>query len=98
MTSIVGFNARAAVATPEISPPPPTATHRQSISGCCASISSAIVPCPAITSASSYGCTIVNERVRGQSRRLGLRVVERVARQHDLRAEAARAFDLHHRA
>ncbi len=32
------------------------------MSGCCASISSATVPCPAITSASSYGCTIVSDR------------------------------------
>jgi len=53
MIEIPGFSARAAVAMPEMSPPPPMATQRQSSSGRCLSISIAIVPCPAMTSASS---------------------------------------------
>ncbi len=93
-----GFSARAAVATPEMSPPPPMATHRQSSSGCCASISSAIVPCPAITSASSYGCTIVSTASRGESSPPLAGIVEGVADSTISAPEAARALDLDHRA
>ena len=50
-----GRAARAASAMPEISPPPPTATTSVSSPGTSRSISSAIVPCPAITCGSSYG-------------------------------------------
>jgi hypothetical protein len=46
---------RTAVAMPPISPPPPTAITSTSRSGCARSISSAIVPCPAITAGSSKG-------------------------------------------
>jgi hypothetical protein len=41
------------MAMPEIRPPPPIGTTRMSISGAAPSISSAIVPWPAITSGSS---------------------------------------------
>jgi len=50
---IDGFIARAARTTPEMRPPPPIATTRQSSCGCAASISRPIVPCPAITRRSS---------------------------------------------
>ena len=48
-----GFSALAATAMPEISPPPPIGTISVSRSGWSASISSAIVPWPAITAGSS---------------------------------------------
>ena len=48
-----GLSALAAMAMPEISPPPPIGTTSVSISGAVPSISSASVPCPAITSGSS---------------------------------------------
>ena len=50
-----GRSARAAVATPAISPPPPTAITSVSKSGTAASISSPSVPWPAATASSSYG-------------------------------------------
>ena len=52
-----GRKARATVAMPDSKPPPPTATTRVSMSGCACNISSATVPCPAMTSASSKGWT-----------------------------------------
>jgi hypothetical protein len=48
-----GFRLLAAIAIPEMSPPPPIGTTRVSISGAVPSISSATVPCPAMTSGSS---------------------------------------------
>ncbi len=62
ITSISGFTALAAVAMPEISPPPPIGTGSTSMSGASSSISSAMVPWPAITSASSNGCTNTRSR------------------------------------
>ena len=55
MISIPGLIAFAAVAIPEISPPPPIGTTSMSRSGASASSSSAIVPCPAIMAGSSNG-------------------------------------------
>ncbi len=52
----------AAVATPEMSPPPPIGTISVSSSGVSSSISTATVPCPAITSRSSNGCTRTSPR------------------------------------
>ena len=49
-TRMSGFTCLAAVATPEIRPPPPIGTGRTSRSGTSSSISSATVPWPAITS------------------------------------------------
>jgi hypothetical protein len=60
--SIEGFFAFAAMLMPEMSPPPPIATTIVSSPGCCASISSPQVPCPATMSGSSYGCTKVSPR------------------------------------
>ena len=48
-----GRRARAAMALPAISPPPPIGITSMSRSGTSSSISSAMVPCPAITSGSS---------------------------------------------
>ena len=45
------------VELPEISPPPPIATRSVSIVGSCSRISSATVPCPAITAGSANGWT-----------------------------------------
>ena len=52
-----GRTALAAAATPAIRPPPPIATTSVSAIGICARISSANVPCPAITCGSAKGCT-----------------------------------------
>jgi hypothetical protein len=57
ITHSPGFMARVTVAMPETSPPPPTATTSVSRSGWARSISRPMVPCPAITSGSSKGCT-----------------------------------------
>ncbi|MNC88087.1 hypothetical protein D3C83_38720 [compost metagenome] len=54
-----GRSALAAVAMPAISPPPPIGTTSTSRFGACSSISMPNVPCPAITAASSNGCTSV---------------------------------------
>ena len=51
--SIAGLSALAAVATPAISPPPPIGTTSTSSSGTSASISSPIVPWPAMIAGSS---------------------------------------------
>ncbi len=59
-TPITSIEARAdfsAIATPLTSPPPPTGTITRARSSTCSSNSSPIVPCPAITSGSSNGCT-----------------------------------------
>ena len=92
-----GRSARAAVAMPLISPPPPIATTSVSIDGCCSSISSPIVPWPAITARSSYGCTTVSARSLRELEPARARVLEGVAVEHDLGAEAARALDLDRR-
>ncbi len=65
-TRISGFRVLAAVATPEISPPPPIGTISTSRSGQSSSISVARVPWPAITSRSSKGWT----RTRSNWRRM----------------------------
>ncbi len=52
-----GFLALAAVATPEIIPPPPTGTTIVVTSGTCSRLSRAMVPWPAITARSSKACT-----------------------------------------
>ena len=54
-----GRAARAAIAMPEIMPPPPTGTTSVAASGTCPRTSSAMVPCPAITHGWSNGGTIV---------------------------------------
>ncbi|CFT94587.1 Uncharacterised protein [Bordetella pertussis] len=53
MISMSGLMALAAVAMPAIRPPPPMPTTMASRSGRACSISSATVPCPAITAGSS---------------------------------------------
>jgi hypothetical protein len=53
--SVPGLNDFAAVAIPEISPPPPIGTTKTSSACASATISTAMVPWPAITAASSYG-------------------------------------------
>ena len=52
-TSIAGLTPLAATAIPAMMPPPPIGTTSTSRSGCAASISRAMVPCPAITFSSS---------------------------------------------
>ncbi len=66
--SMLGFTALAAVAMPEISPPPPMGIGSTSISGASSSISSATVPWPAITSGSSKGWTNTRSRASQISR------------------------------
>src|SRR4051812_12038796 len=56
-TSTSGRCALIAIATPLDSPPPPTGTTTFARSGTSSSSSSPSVPCPAMTSASSNGCT-----------------------------------------
>ncbi|MNL35704.1 hypothetical protein D3C87_1577470 [compost metagenome] len=51
--SMPGFKALAAVAIPEIKPPPPMAITSVSSCGWSSSISSATVPCPEMTASSS---------------------------------------------
>ncbi len=63
ITLMDGRSAFAATATPDTSPPPPIGTTIASVSGSCASTSSAIVPWPAMTSGSSNGCTKVSPSV-----------------------------------
>ena len=63
ITSISGLIALAAVATPEISPPPPTGMINTARSGLASSISSPTVPWPAITAGSAKGCTKVRPSV-----------------------------------
>jgi len=57
-----GFVSLIAAATPLSSPPPPTGTTTVPTSGTCSRISSAHVPCPAMTIGWSNGGTIVNPR------------------------------------
>ena len=52
MISMPGLSALAAVEMPEIRPPPPMAITSMSSCGWSSSISSATVPCPAITASS----------------------------------------------
>src|SRR5215472_2356336 len=58
-TLMWGLSDLRAIKTPAINPPPPTGTTIASRSGAAATISSPIVPWPAITSASLYGDTNV---------------------------------------
>ena len=94
MTCRSGRSALAAVAMPAISPPPPMATTRVSIAGCCASISSADRAL-----AGDHG-EVVERMDDGEAALLGelqagdARVLEGVALEHDLGAEAARVLDL----
>jgi hypothetical protein len=90
-----GLSARTAVAMPLIRPPPPTATTSVSISGCCAQHLQPMVPWPAITSGSSNGVDEGQALLGRHGQRALARVVEAVAVQHHLGAEAARALDLH---
>ena len=48
MTWQEGFSSFTALATPEISPPPPMAVMITSTSGSCCKISRPMVPCPAM--------------------------------------------------
>jgi hypothetical protein len=92
--SMPGFSAFAATAMPAIIPPPPTGTTSVSRRAAVASISSAIVPWPAMTSGSSYGCTSVAPRslaVSSPARRAS----SKVSPEDHLGAESARALDLH---
>ena len=92
-----GFTARAAIETPDISPPPPIGTTIVSRSGASSSISSA-------DRARAGDDLRIVERVdediallERQLARLGVGVVEHVAVQHDLRAMAFGLGDLHRR-
>ncbi len=58
ITRASGQSALTAVATPEISPPPPTGTTTCVTSSTCSHSSRPTVPCPAITARSLNGCTI----------------------------------------
>lgn len=62
LKATLGWMAFAAAAIPPIRPPPPTATTSVSRSGTSSNISRATVACPAMTSASSKGCTKVKPR------------------------------------
>ena len=62
MMRMSGLIALAAVATPEIRPPPPIGTGRISRSGASSSISSATTPWPAMMSRSSNGWTKTRPR------------------------------------
>ena len=82
---------------PAIKPPPPIATTRVSISGCSASISSATVPWPGdhrqvIERMDDGEAALLGELQAGDAR-----VLEGVADEDDLGAEAARVLDLHAR-
>ena len=68
MMRTAGEIALAAVAMPEISPPPPIGTGSTSSSGASSSISRATVPWPAITSRSSKACTKTRSRWLQSSR------------------------------
>ena len=59
ITRAFGRRAFTTVATPEIIPPPPMGTTSVATSGTCSRISSAMVPCPAITAGSSKAWTTV---------------------------------------
>ena len=59
ITRAPGQRSFTTVATPEIIPPPPMGTTSLVTSGTCSSISSAMVPCPAITAGSSKAWTPV---------------------------------------
>gem|GEM_PF-2205856 len=61
------FIALAATAMPAIRPPPPTGTTMVSRSGCCSSISTATVPCPAATTGSSNGWMKIKPRASARS-------------------------------
>jgi hypothetical protein len=54
-----GRTARSASEIPDASPPPPIGITNVVASGTCSASSRPIVPCPAITSGSSNGCTNV---------------------------------------
>ena len=67
ITRIFGLKLLAAIATPEMSPPPPIGTTMQSTSGQSCTISSPRVPWPAMTWASSNGWTYVSPSSRTSS-------------------------------
>ena len=78
ITVAPGQSVRTAVATPEISPPPPTGTTTRSTPGQSAAISRPIVPCPAITRRSSNGgidtaprCVAMSRVAASRAARLG---------------------------
>ena len=68
--------------------------HRASGSGLCRSISTATVPCPAITSGSSKGWMNIEAAVRGEPLAVLLRLRVAIAGQHDFRAERLDRVDL----
>ena len=92
-----GLTARAEIALPAISPPPPIGITSTSMSGASSSISSAMVPWPAITCGSSYGCTQTSLRSRGDLLGAHLRVRHGLAVQHHGGAVRFGRGDLHER-
>ena len=95
--SIDGFFARAAMAQPATSPPPPIGTTSTSSSGPSSSISSAIVPCPAMMCGSSYGWTHTRFCVRRDRLGARLRFRHRLAVENDGGAERLGRLDFHER-
>ena len=87
-----GDSALTAVATPEASPPPPTGTSTAATSGASATISSPIVPCPAMTSRWSNGGITVMPRLPAVPRVRGSRSA--IGHQMHLGAERPDRVDL----
>ena len=93
-----GLSARAATALPAISPPPPIGITSMSRSGTSSSISSAIVPCPAITADVVIGMDPGEAALaRQRLARCACASAMRLAFEHDLGAVRLRRLDLHER-